>query len=173
MQDCRISSALAKEQLESGPKPSMHDDVIKWRRFPRYWPFKPGEFPAQRPVTRSFEVFFDLRPSKWLSKQSQCWKFETPSRPLWRHRNDNYTCHVVWIYIMHRFIMYSRWTIYSITQFDKKSPKISVLCSHPYAQFTSFVLIKIKNSEHYLFILFRITIGATTLLCKYLISVIC
>ena len=27
-----------------------------------------GEFPAQRPVTRSFEVFFDLRPNKRLSK---------------------------------------------------------------------------------------------------------
>ena len=29
----------------------------------------PGEFPAQRPVTRSFDVFFDLRPNKRLSKQ--------------------------------------------------------------------------------------------------------
>ena len=29
-----------------------------------------GEFPAQRPVTRSFDVFFDLRPNKQLSKQS-------------------------------------------------------------------------------------------------------
>ena len=30
----------------------------------------PGEFPAQRPVTRSFDVFFDLRLIKWLNKQS-------------------------------------------------------------------------------------------------------
>ena len=29
-----------------------------------------GEFPAQRPVTRSFGVFFDLRLNKRLSKQS-------------------------------------------------------------------------------------------------------
>ena len=29
-----------------------------------------GEFPAQRPVTRSFDVFFDLRLNKRLSKQS-------------------------------------------------------------------------------------------------------
>ena len=28
----------------------------------------PGEFPAQRPVTRSFGVFFDLRLNKRLSK---------------------------------------------------------------------------------------------------------
>ena len=48
----------------------------------------PGEFPAQRPVTRSFDVFFDLRLNKRLSKQSWGWWFETLSRPLWRHRND-------------------------------------------------------------------------------------
>ena len=29
----------------------------------------PGEFPAQRSVTRSFDVFFHLRPNKRLSKQ--------------------------------------------------------------------------------------------------------
>ena len=31
-----------------------HDDVIKWKHFPRYWPFV--RFPAQRQVTRSFDV---------------------------------------------------------------------------------------------------------------------
>ena len=48
----------------------------------------PGEFPAQRPVTRSLDVFFDLRLNKPLSKQSWGWWFETLSRSLWRHRND-------------------------------------------------------------------------------------
>ena len=47
-----------------------------------------GEFPTQRPVTRSFDVYFDLRPNKWLSKQSWGWWFETLSCSLWRHRND-------------------------------------------------------------------------------------
>ena len=47
----------------------------------------PGEFPAQRPVTRSFDAFFDLRLNKRLSEQSWGWWFETLSRPLWRHRN--------------------------------------------------------------------------------------
>ena len=47
----------------------------------------PGEFPAQRPVTRSFDVFFDLRLNKRLSKQWWGWWFETLSHPLWRHRN--------------------------------------------------------------------------------------
>ena len=46
-----------------------------------------GEFPTQRPVTRIFDVFFDLRPNKRLSKQWQGWWIETPSRPLWRHCN--------------------------------------------------------------------------------------
>ena len=50
----------------------------------------PGEFPAQRPVTRGFDVFFDLRLNKRLGKQSWGWWFETLSRPLWRHRNGNY-----------------------------------------------------------------------------------
>ena len=44
----------------------------------------PGEFPAQRPLTRSFDVFYL---NKRLNKQSRGWWFETPSRPLWRHRN--------------------------------------------------------------------------------------
>ena len=48
----------------------------------------PGEFPALRPVTRSFDVYFDLRLNKRLSKQWWGWWFETPSRPLWRQCND-------------------------------------------------------------------------------------
>ena len=42
-----------------------------------------GEFPAQRPVTRSFDVFFDLCLNKRLSKQSWGRWFETPLCPLW------------------------------------------------------------------------------------------
>ena len=46
-----------------------------------------GEFPIQRPVTRSFDVFGHLRVNKHLSKQSWGWWFETLSRPLLRHCN--------------------------------------------------------------------------------------
>ena len=46
-----------------------------------------GQFPTERPVTLSFDVFFDLQLNKRLRKQSWGWWFETPSRPLWRHRN--------------------------------------------------------------------------------------
>ena len=46
-----------------------------------------GGFPSQRPVTRSFGVFFDLRLYKRLGKQSRRRWFGTPSLPLWRHPN--------------------------------------------------------------------------------------
>ena len=72
----------------------IHDDVIKWKYFRVTGHCAgnssvPGVFPAQRPVTRSFDVLFDLRRNKWLSKQSRGWWFETQSRPLWRHRNED------------------------------------------------------------------------------------
>ena len=47
----------------------------------------PGEFPTQRPVTRSFDVYFDLHTNKRLSKQLWGWWFEAQSRPFRRHRN--------------------------------------------------------------------------------------
>ena len=50
-----------------------------------------GEFPSQRPVTRSFDVCFYLRLNKRLSEQSWGWGFETPSRWLWRHCNVELT----------------------------------------------------------------------------------
>ena len=66
-----------------------HDDAIKWKHFLWYWPLC-GEFTGLRwipPVTRSFDVFFDLRLIKRLSKHSRGWWFETLSRPLWRYCN--------------------------------------------------------------------------------------
>ena len=70
-----------------------HDNVIQWKHFRGTGPLcgeftGPGEFPAQRPVTRSFDVFFDLRLHKRLSKQPWGWWFETLSWSLWRHCND-------------------------------------------------------------------------------------
>ena len=65
--------------------------------------------PAQRPVTRGFNVFFDLRLNRGLSKQSWGWWFETLSRPLWHHRNvlkrlaPVYQCAAVF-YVIHMMI---------------------------------------------------------------------
>ena len=55
-----------------------------------------GEFSTQRPVTRSFDVFFDMRLGERLSKQSWGLWFETPSRPLWRHINDMIWYDTIW-----------------------------------------------------------------------------
>ena len=50
-----------------------------------------GEFPSQRPVTRSFGVLFDLCLNKQLNKQSWGWWFETPSHSLRRYCNVSIT----------------------------------------------------------------------------------
>ena len=47
-----------------------------------------SEFPTQWPMARNFDVFFDLRLNKRLSKQSRRRWFEPPSPPLWRHYNE-------------------------------------------------------------------------------------
>ena len=73
-----------------------HDDVIKCKHFPRYWPFvsgihrSPVDYPHKKPVTLSVDVFFYLRLNKRLSKQSRRRRrwFEMPLRSLWRQSND-------------------------------------------------------------------------------------
>ena len=57
----------------------------------------PGEFPTQRPVTGSFDVFFDLRLNKRLSKQPWGWWFETPSWSLWRQCNEQFQHQLGWV----------------------------------------------------------------------------
>ena len=67
-----------------------------------------GEFNGTRwiPCTRASDAglwcFFDLRLTKRVSKQSWGWWFETPSRPLWRHRDDEssgnqFSAKYIWI----------------------------------------------------------------------------
>ena len=61
--------------------------------FPHYyWSFVRGTtghrcIPIMKAVVRNFDVFFDLRLNKRLSKQSTRQWFERPSRSLWRHGN--------------------------------------------------------------------------------------
>ena len=66
-----------------------HDDVMKWKYFSRYWRFGTGGFPSQRPVARSFDVFFDLCLNTRSSEQWRHRWMETPSWPLWRHCNGS------------------------------------------------------------------------------------
>ena len=57
-----------------------HDDIIRWEHSlvicVENSPLT-GEFPAQRPVMQSFDIFFDLSSYKRLSKHSWVWRFET------------------------------------------------------------------------------------------------
>ena len=73
----------------------------------------PGEFITQRPVARSFDVSFDLRLNKRLSKQSWGWWFETLSWSLWRHCNDSCEpCKTIYTTIYMKapwFILSSAW----------------------------------------------------------------
>ena len=69
-----------------------HDDVIKWKHFPRNWPLKAS-------AVELWCFLFDLRLNKWLSKHSWGWWFETPSCSLWRHCNadwKNIKCESDW-----------------------------------------------------------------------------
>ena len=90
-----INSSEGSVNVYRGEAAASHDDVIKWKHFRVTGPLcgnspVTGEFPSQRPVTRSFDVFFDLRLNEGMSKQSWSWWFETPSRPLWRHCNGDH-----------------------------------------------------------------------------------
>ena len=97
-----------------------------------------GEFPAQRPVTRSFDVFFDLRPNKRLRKQSCGWWFETLSRPLWRHCNvyqhwllTNYNTRTVFMILRvsrNLLIWYIMLTMIYIYDHNIRRPRVTYLC---------------------------------------------
>ena len=69
----------------------VHDDVIKWKHLPCYWPSERGI--DRSPVNSSHKgqwrgaLMFSLI-CAWLNgwvKQSWGWWFETPSCPLWPH----------------------------------------------------------------------------------------
>ena len=70
---------------------AFHDDVImiKWKHFPRYWPFARGIHPHKGQQRRALMFSLICALNKWWSKQSWSWWLETPLRPLWRHCNVN------------------------------------------------------------------------------------
>ena len=79
---------------------------IWWRfqmeTFPRYWPSVRGihqssvNSPHKDQWRGALIFFFDLRLNKRLCKQWWGWWFETPSRPFWRHCNED-TSHSPWM----------------------------------------------------------------------------
>ena len=108
-----------------------HDDVIKWKLFSALLALRAGnspvtgEYPSQRPVTRSFDVFFDQLLYKQLSKQSSFWWFETPSRPLSRHCNgfDNQNDGI--FPKMHLNVSYAVYHVFTPEVLWSRAPEIS------------------------------------------------
>ena len=68
-------------------------DVIKWKHFPRCWPFVPGihrssvNSPHRNQWRGAWMFSLICALNKRLSKQSWGWWFEKLSRSLWRHCN--------------------------------------------------------------------------------------
>ena len=62
-----------------------------------------GGFPLQKPMTRSFDVFFGMGLNKWLSKQSKCRWFETPCRSLCCRCSDQFwgIYRKIWILLLY------------------------------------------------------------------------
>ena len=75
----RTGPELAKIMMTSSNEDIFHITVRLCGEFT-------SEFSTQRPVTQSFDVFFDLRLNKQLNKQWGWW-FGMTSRPLWRDCN--------------------------------------------------------------------------------------
>ena len=85
-----ISSAILNDFIWS---PKWHDDVIKWKPFPRYWTFVRGihRSPVNSPYKGQWRgaLMFSLI-CTWINswvKKSRGWWFETPSGSLWRQCN--------------------------------------------------------------------------------------
>ena len=119
----------------------------------------PGDFPAQKPVTRSFDVFFDLRVNKRLSKQWWGWGFETPSHPLLSYCNDERFFHcntkvdgkLVWIWFwLWLSIRYKFYTCHDSTDVWVAMGRLLIIWAH-----SGCVLITSRVMEWRLIITFQ------------------
>ena len=103
------------------------------------------EFLAHRPVTRSFDVFFDLRLNKPLSKRSWGWWFEAPSCSLWRHCNENCRHHSCREHI-------SRWNeTYRLQTYWRVADPILILGGTPFRSTRQSLLLFCIFTRWYLF----------------------
>ena len=99
-----------------------------------------GGFPSQRPVTRSFVVFFDLHLNKRLSKQSISRWFETPSCSLWRHCNgirviiDNISTTIASSDVKNLMIPYSK-----LYKSKVKCSGLTALSNIPFCSYSSWL----------------------------------
>ena len=114
----------------------IHDDVIKWKHFPRYWPFERGihRSPVNSPHKGQWReaLVFSLI-CVWINgwvNNREAGVFETLSCPSWRHCNvlkfwsgpflefySSLRFQLRWMWI--RFLWYVLHLIYRICMFEK------------------------------------------------------
>ena len=91
-----VSIVISPRLLIISPRRNKHDDVIKWKHFPRYWPFvwgihrSPVNFPHKGQWHEALTFSLICALNKRLSKQPRGRWFEMPSPSLWRHFNEWY-----------------------------------------------------------------------------------
>ena len=92
---CFVSHWLFKLSILVGVMGLIHDDVIKWKLFPRYWPFvwgihrSPVNSPHKGPVMRT--LMFLWCGSAYAVKQTVAWPvIWYYMTSMWRHRNVTY-----------------------------------------------------------------------------------
>ena len=77
----------------------LHDDVMKWKHFPRYWPIVRGihRSPVNSPHKDQWRgaLMFCLI-CAWINRD--VW-FETPLRSLWRHCYDIFWFEETWQHV--------------------------------------------------------------------------
>ena len=106
-----------------------------------------GEFtghrwiPLKRAVTRSFDVFVDLRLNGWLSKQSWGWWFETPPSPSWRHCNAYNKCCLMCVRNFHLALCPAYGYIYY------EASLLLILCNQPSKQQCCAIIPQIKSTH--------------------------
>ena len=80
---------VSRLQHQHGWCGDIHDDVIKWKHFPRHWPFVIGELPAQKVSDAELWCFLWSAPEPTVGKQWRRRWFEMPSPSLWRYSKDH------------------------------------------------------------------------------------
>ena len=80
----------------------IHDEVIKWKHFPSYWPLERGihRSSVDSPHNDQWHgaLIFSLSLDKWLSKRSRRPWFETLWRSFWRRFNAWPMCLWLWLW---------------------------------------------------------------------------
>ena len=89
--------------------PATHDEIIKWKHFPRYrWPVNS----LHKGQWRGALIFFFICTlNKRFNKQSWSWWFEMPSHSLWCHCNTGRTSGTLMIIFGGIYVRTKAWIV--------------------------------------------------------------